>query len=84
MTIQDAETFQQITETAPVAIDRLYTTSQPKDAVHVVQQHAMALDMIIVRADRSSNAQQRAQKTTRAMPCATSIGPQFTPDKLAQ
>ncbi|CAN7750519.1 hypothetical protein LJR269_006608 [Duganella sp. LjRoot269] len=53
MTIQDAKTFVQITETVRGAIHRLYATSEPKDAAHVAQHHAMALGMIIVWADLS-------------------------------
>jgi hypothetical protein len=53
MTNQDAKTFVQITETVRGAIHRLYTTSEPKDAAHVAQHHAMALGMIIVWADLS-------------------------------
>lgn len=53
MATQDAKTFAQITETVRGAIHRLYTTSEPKDAAHVAQHHAMALGMIIVWADLS-------------------------------
>lgn len=53
MTTPDAKSFAQITETVRGAIHRLYTTSQPKDAAHVAQHHAMALGMVIVWADLS-------------------------------
>lgn len=55
MTTQDTMTFNQITQAVRGAIHRLYTTSQPKDAAHVAQHHAMALGMIIVWADLSFN-----------------------------